>query len=54
VTARYIEFSLLSRHDGRKVGVEEIQFDLSAVPEPGSAVLIGLSGLALIIRRRRA
>ena len=53
ITARYIEFSLLSRHDGKRVGVEEIQFDLSAVPEPSAALLSGLGLLALISGRRR-
>ncbi|MCH7225916.1 discoidin domain-containing protein [Haloferula sp. A504] len=36
VTARYIQFTLLSRHSGRKVGVEEIQFDLSAIGGPSA------------------
>jgi hypothetical protein len=55
VTARYAEFSLLSRNGGRRVGVEEIQFDLSPVPEPASCLLVclGLIGLLGSGRRRK-
>ncbi len=30
----------------------DIQFTVEAVPEPSSTVLLGLGGLALILRRR--
>jgi hypothetical protein len=34
-------------------GVDQISIDVSTVPEPTSAALLGLGGLALILRRRK-
>lgn len=34
-------------------GVDSIDIDVSAVPEPSSIALLGLGGLSLILRRRR-
>lgn len=36
-----------------QIRVDNIQLDLTAVPEPSSAALLGLGGLALILRRRK-
>ena len=41
---------------GNRVGLGEVQFDgvaVAAVPEPSSTALLGLGGLALILRRRK-
>lgn len=38
---------------GDRVGLTEIRFIGDAVPEPSSAALLGLGGLALILRRRK-
>ena len=35
------------------IGIEGIHTTTSAVPEPTSAVLLGLAGLGLCVRRRR-
>ncbi|WP_129589777.1 PEP-CTERM sorting domain-containing protein [Rubritalea profundi] len=35
------------------VGIGEIRFTGSAVPEPTTTALLGLGGLALILRRHR-
>ena len=34
-------------------GIDNISVDLTTVPEPSSAALLGLGGLALILRRRK-
>lgn len=38
---------------GSRSGIMALDFDVVAVPEPSSAALIGLGGLALILRRRK-
>lgn len=39
---------------GNRVGLGEVQFDgVAAVPEPSSTALLGLGGLALLLRRRK-
>ena len=57
-TGRYALVTLTSNSApiggiGNRIGMSEIQFEATAVPEPSSSVLLGLSGLALILRRRR-
>ncbi|MFK7911655.1 MAG: PEP-CTERM sorting domain-containing protein [Akkermansiaceae bacterium] len=53
--ARYIKFDINSNHGGDNnfYGLSEVQFDGVLVPEPSSSALLGLAGLALILRRRR-
>ncbi|BDS06554.1 hypothetical protein NT6N_15940 [Oceaniferula spumae] len=42
-----------NRQNGNKVTIDEIRVEGVAIPEPSSTSLLGLAGLALIIRRRR-
>lgn len=35
------------------LGVRELVVDTTAIPEPGSSALLGLAGLAMILRRRK-
>lgn len=62
VTARYVEFTALDNffvapgnvdpdRGGDRIGFGEISF--SPVPEPSSSLLLGLGGLALVLRRRK-
>jgi hypothetical protein len=39
--------------DAQWMMINEIQFDGTAVPEPTTTALLGLGGLALIMRRRK-
>lgn len=52
---RLVRFDILSNHGGDNnfVGLSEVRFFGTVVPEPSSATLIGLSGLMLLLRRRR-
>jgi hypothetical protein len=53
VSARYVLFEVTANHgDGSYVGMSEVRF-ISAVPEPTTTALLGLGGLALILRRRK-
>jgi hypothetical protein len=38
---------------GAGVGIDNVSLEVNAVPEPSSAALLGLGGLALILRRRK-
>jgi len=40
--------------NGASLSTENYEVEFSFVPEPSSAALLGLGGLALIARRRRA
>jgi hypothetical protein len=55
VTARYVAIEQLSNYGdtngGNRTGFEEIA--ITAVPEPTTTALLGLGGLALILRRRK-
>jgi len=57
VTARYVALEMMSRHSGNidpdsgRIGFAEAGF--TTVPEPTTTALLGLGGLALIIRRRK-
>jgi hypothetical protein len=52
--ARYVRISLLTSHgDSTYVGLNEVGFSGTAVPEPASAALVGLGCLSLVIRRSR-
>lgn len=52
--ARLVRFNVLSNHGGDNdfVGLSEVRFD--AIPEPGSALLVGLALCALTRRRSRS
>ncbi|MGB0993115.1 MAG: PEP-CTERM sorting domain-containing protein [Akkermansiaceae bacterium] len=47
------DLSFQSTIGGNRYRIDNIQVSLTAVPEPSSAVLLGLGSLALIIRRKR-
>jgi hypothetical protein len=52
--ARYVRISLLTSHGNPTyVGLNEVGFSGTAVPEPASAALVGLGCLSLVIRRTR-
>ena len=51
VTASHIRFLITSNYGGSVTGLSEVQF--STVPEPSSALLVGLSALGLAVARRR-
>lgn len=53
--ARFIRFDINSNHGGDNnfYGLSEVQFDGVPVPEPSSTLLLGLSGIALLLRRQR-
>ena len=61
VNARYVELTLTDNYfgaagglGGDRVGFNEIAFDTVSVPEPSATALLGLGGLALIMRRRKS
>ena len=52
--ARYVALRPTSNFGGDRYGLGEVRFaDVTVVPEPSSAALLGLAGLALILRRRK-
>lgn len=60
INARYVEMSVIANYFGEaggaggdRVGFNEIAFDTVSVPEPSSTALLGLGGLALMLRRRK-
>lgn len=44
---------LVLSNDGGQTRIDNVRLDLVQVPEPSSAALLGLGGLALILRRRK-
>ena len=60
VTARYVRLELTDNYfgtapmtaGGSRVGIGELRFDASPIPEPSTGILAGLAGLALLCRRR--
>ena len=51
---RYIQLEFDGNsHTGDKWGLTELAIEGTAVPEPSSTALLGLGGLALILRRRK-
>jgi len=52
---RLLRIDITSNHSGDFdfAGLSEIRFDGAAVPEPSTTALLGLGGLALILRRRK-
>ena len=48
---QYIKFTDFANHGGNLTGFSEIRF--ATVPEPSSAALLGLGGVALMLRRRK-
>ncbi len=55
ISARYIELDIATSYGGnnQRLGFTDIEFNNAVVPEPSTAALLGLSGLSLILRRRR-
>ena len=56
-SARYVLFDIQTNHgfgtpESGRVGLGEVRF-ITAVPEPATTALLGLGGLALILRRRK-
>jgi len=49
----HVKFIAKNNHGGNYNGFSEINFTGEKVPEPSSAALLGLGGLALILRRRK-
>jgi hypothetical protein len=50
---QYVRFTDFADHgDGNLTGFLEIRF--ATVPEPSSTALLGLSGIALMLRRKRS
>lgn len=51
----HVRFHIDSNHgDVNVVGLSEVKFNgTAAVPEPSSSALLGLGGLALMLRRRK-
>jgi hypothetical protein len=53
---RYITIGVDSTHEGNsdwQGGIGEVRFEGTAVPEPTTTALLGLGGIALILRRRK-
>ena len=52
---RLIRFNITTSHSGDNgfAGLSEVRFDGTTVPEPSTTALLGLGGLALILRRRK-
>jgi hypothetical protein len=61
VTARYVRVEAVSTFfeqpgagaGGDRLGIGEIAFENTSIPEPGSLTLIGLAGAGLLLRRKR-
>lgn len=51
---RYVRFLSLATGANDRVGLGEVRFDGTLVPEPSTFALLSLGGLALVLRRRRA
>lgn len=57
VIANAVQFTITSTYDDPEftlAGLSEVKFSGVAVPEPSSTALLGLSGLALMLRRKRS
>lgn len=50
----YVRLTLTDGLSGGQLGVDNISMDFTAVPEPSSMALLGLSGLGLLLRRKRS
>lgn len=55
ITARYVGIEILSNwgDTNGRAGLNNVTFTTAPIPEPSSALLIGLGGLGLVLRRRR-
>ncbi|SHJ70637.1 PEP-CTERM protein-sorting domain-containing protein/MYXO-CTERM domain-containing protein [Rubritalea squalenifaciens DSM 18772] len=49
-----LSYGFTSGDEDYRVEMGTLEFDVTAVPEPSSTSLLGLAGLGLILRRRRA
>ncbi len=52
-TSTNLKFTFESQDSGGLAGLDNIRITAAPVPEPSSAALLGLGGLALILRRRK-
>lgn len=53
VTAQFVRFDVTSVIGGTNIGFREVEF-FAPIPEPGSLALLGVVGIPLLARRRRA
>ncbi|NWK55045.1 PEP-CTERM sorting domain-containing protein [Verrucomicrobiaceae bacterium N1E253] len=49
----FVRVTLVDQVNGGQIGMDNLVINHTAVPEPSSAALLGLGGLALILRRRK-
>ncbi|MCP5537858.1 MAG: PEP-CTERM sorting domain-containing protein [Akkermansiaceae bacterium] len=48
-----VQFTSIAQSGDRTTFIDNVSYDVTEVPEPSSAALLGLGGLALILRRRK-
>jgi hypothetical protein len=51
VAARYVKFDILSGHGATQIGLSEVRFSGTLIPEPSTVALIGIALAACCLRR---